>query len=376
MSRAEGGKSPKSDAFDYDVYLSYSHHDRPAVRELADRLRADGLRVWFDEYVLVPGALIAREIEDGLRKSRTLVLVMSPNAFASEWPTLEWTTYLFRDPTNIKRRFIPLLLTDCEIPDMLRQFVYVDWHARDDVAYAVLRDACRPGAMDEHADAAEPLDPNARINEIDGAEMIFIPPGKFIMGEQKPVRRVNLDGFWIYKYPVTMEQYARYCTANRIKVPERPGWGWRADHPVVNVSWHDAAAYCEWAGVALPTEAQWEKAARGTDGRTFPWGDDWDSDRCQCSRKEYFDAKRTAAVSAHPTGVSPYGVHDMAGNVWEWCADWYREPSDDDKDGARVRRGGGWYYVHEDYFRCANRDGDLPGGTGGDVGFRGSSGSA
>ena len=127
------------------------------MRDLADRLRADGLRVWYDEHILVPGALIAREIEVGLQKSRTLVLVMSENAFASEWTTLERTTYLFRDPTNVHRRFIPLLLTDCQVPDVLRQFHHVDWRTRDDAQYTRLLAACRPpGAMlialDEHAD--------------------------------------------------------------------------------------------------------------------------------------------------------------------------------------------------------------------------------
>ncbi|MGO8673955.1 MAG: formylglycine-generating enzyme family protein [Capsulimonadaceae bacterium] len=215
-----------------------------------------------------------------------------------------------------------------------------------------------------------------KINEIDLAEMVFIPPGDFVMGYDK--RRVHLDGYWIYKYPVTMEQYARYCSKNRKPTPPRPEWGWRADHPVVNVSWHDAAAYCDWAGVALPSEARWEKAARGTDGREFPWGDEWDPTCCQCSRKKMADAKRTAPVSAHPTGVSPYGVRDMAGNVWEWTLTEYDTGSDENvsSNNARVLRGGGWGVNREGSFRCAVRSGNQPGGADGDVGFRGSSGPA
>src|SRR5580704_10252336 len=119
-----------------------------------------------------------------------------------------------------------------------------------------------------------------KINEKDGAEMVWVPDGEFIMGGDaygaKPRRTVHTAGYWIYKYPVTVEQYTRYCTENGVDWPKKPDWGYRHNHPVVNVSWHEAATYCKWADVSLPTEAQWEKAARGTDGREYPWGDAWD----------------------------------------------------------------------------------------------------
>jgi sulfatase modifying factor 1 len=226
-----------------------------------------------------------------------------------------------------------------------------------------------------------------KINEKDGAEMVWVPEGEFVMGNddglqrEKPLRTVYLDGYWIYKYPVTLEQYAAYCRESGLSLPPKPEWGWRHDHPVVNVSWHDATAYAAWAGVALPTEAQWEKAARGTDGREYPWGETWDPARCQCSRDKYGDAKSTAPVTEYRDGVSPFGAMDMAGNVWEWCDDWYaenyyykaapsRNPAGPAAGEYRVLRGGGWYNYDGGYFRCAYRDGDGPDVVNGGIGFR------
>jgi formylglycine-generating enzyme required for sulfatase activity len=192
-----------------------------------------------------------------------------------------------------------------------------------------------------------------RINERDGAEMVWVPEGEFLMGDDK--RRVHLDGYWIYKYPVTVTQYMAFCDATGHERPSKPRWGWRHDHPVVNVSWPDAAAYCAWAGVSLPTEMEWEKAARGTDGRKYPWGNEWDANKCWCSRKEYGDPKSTAPVTDYSEGISPCGAWHMAGNVWEWCENQHPRGGD-----SRVVRGGAWLIQEGDYFRCANRIWYLP----------------
>jgi hypothetical protein len=133
-----------TETFDYDVFLSHSSKDKPAVRELAERLKGDGLRVWLDEWVVQAGDHWPSKIEQGLESSRTLILVMSQNAFESDWVTLERHTVLFRDPTNAERRFIPLRLDDAPIKDSLRQFAYIDWRERDDQQYAKLVTACLP----------------------------------------------------------------------------------------------------------------------------------------------------------------------------------------------------------------------------------------
>ncbi len=115
-----------STQFDYDVFISHSSKDKPVVRELANRLKQDGLRVWLDEWEIQPGDMIGLKLEEGLTKSRTLILVMSRYAFESDWVTLERHTLLFRDPTNARRRFIPMLIENCKLPDVIAQFAYID----------------------------------------------------------------------------------------------------------------------------------------------------------------------------------------------------------------------------------------------------------
>src|SRR3954464_15003962 len=126
------------DRFTYDVFLSHNSKDKPRVRKLAEELRAAGLRVWFDEWVLKPGDDIYLTIEHGLEAARAQVLCLSPAALGSEWVKMERSTVLFRNPTNIDRRFIPVLLADCELPDALRRYKYVDYRRRTQAAFAEL----------------------------------------------------------------------------------------------------------------------------------------------------------------------------------------------------------------------------------------------
>jgi len=218
----------------------------------------------------------------------------------------------------------------------------------------------------------QPSKGSQRTNPKDGAEMIYIPSGEFIMGsndggdDENPQRKVHLDGYWIYKYEVTVAQYRKFCQATGHPMPKEPSWGWKDNHPIVNVSWYDANTYARWAGGRLPTEAQWEKAARGTDGRKYPWGNQWSASRCRCSKTLWGDAVDTAPVGSHPKDESPFGVMDMAGNVAEWCADWYdtkyyasapsRNPTGPTSVGThRVLRGGTWANFNPNSFRTSNR---------------------
>jgi formylglycine-generating enzyme required for sulfatase activity len=185
-------------------------------------------------------------------------------------------------------------------------------------------------------------------------EMIRIPAGPFLYGPNK--KTVELPAFEIAKYPMTNEQYKVFLDANPdCQVPEHWTNGLfpngKADHPVVNISWHDAVACAKWYGMRLPTEQEWEKAARGTDGREYPWGDAFDFQKCNC-----FGSKigGTSPVSAHPCDTSPYGVMDMAGNVWEWTSS-----RSDGRSDMHVVRGGSWN-LPPDLVRCSYRNADHP----------------
>ena len=140
-----------ADSFTYDVFLSHNSRDKPRVRRLAERLKEAGLRVWFDDWVIKPGDDIYLAIERGLEAARVQVLCLSPAALGSEWVTLERSTVLFRDPTNAGRRFVPLLLADCTLPDTLRRYKYVDFRQETPAAFDELLAACR-----EEAEAAPP----------------------------------------------------------------------------------------------------------------------------------------------------------------------------------------------------------------------------
>jgi formylglycine-generating enzyme required for sulfatase activity len=205
-------------------------------------------------------------------------------------------------------------------------------------------------------------------------EWVTIPAGEFQMGDnfnegdadELPVHTVYLDSYKISKYEVTFDQYDRFCEKTGRSKPNDEGWG-RGTRPVINVSWHDIRAFCEWMSqnsgknIHVPTEAQWEKAARGTDQWRYPWGNGAPS--CTLANHSGCE-RRTEPVGSHPQGVSFYGVHDMAGNVWEWCSDWYsptyysispwNNPLGPVSGSTRVLRGGAWLSLAYD-LRSANR---------------------
>ncbi|MDA1143237.1 MAG: formylglycine-generating enzyme family protein, partial [Planctomycetota bacterium] len=180
----------------------------------------------------------------------------------------------------------------------------------------------------------------------------------------------------IARHPVTNAQYRKFIEETGHREPRF----WEDDRfnqpnqPVVDVTWPDAQAYCKWAGLRLPTEAEWEKAARGKDGREYPWGPDL-PDETRCNFDSNVD--RPTEVGSYPEGASPYGCQDMAGNVWEWCQDRYgdynesdtRNPAGPDDGSYRIVRGGSWFHG-SNYVRCAYRHSLVPANWLNNLGFR------
>ena len=357
-----------------------------------------------------------------------------------EWPnagTLAWDIALAQDDAGA---YMVILFTLAEDHEALREAVFVpvvESLAPADVSTGRV-EATPTAAI---AQRLAPID--TRVRPSDGMGMVYVPSGEFEMGndgtqwvwngsllhgdlglqvytDESPQHTVYLNEFWIDRTEVTVGMFRTFAEATGYETTaEREGWGapwrngppeaewphvegadWRHprgpgssaedDHPVVQVSWEDAAAYCAWTGGQLPTEAQWEKAARGTDGRLWPWGDAYDGRLgsyceadCPIVRHQENGHRDgyafTAPVGSFPGGASPYGALDMAGNVWEWVADWYDEayygesptenPAGPETGTERAQRGGAWY-DNQSWVRCTVRHQTRPTVRCDDLGFR------
>ena len=202
----------------------------------------------------------------------------------------------------------------------------------------------------------------AKLAGKDGAPMVLVPAGPFPMGvptgdrdggrDEYPRHQVDLDAFYIDKHEVTNGRYLEFVKATGHRTPQHPNNPartlWKdgrvsaavAERPAVNVDWHDADAYCTWAGKRLPTEAEWEKAAKGPEDRRFPWGNVEPTAKHLNFNQQWIGEKTLMPVGSYELGKSPYGAYDMAGNVWEWVADWY-DPAYYEKSPAKNPKGPG-----------------------------------
>ncbi|MFC1597103.1 SUMF1/EgtB/PvdO family nonheme iron enzyme [Planctomycetota bacterium] len=409
------------------VFISHATADRDFVEdEVITFLRDNAIDTWYSVDDIRTADHWERSILKGLRQCDWFLLAMSPRSAESEWvkDELHWAL------DERSEKVIPILLEECDPADFhirLRRVQYIDFtHNRDDARSRLVERLSREdsaGSPDETTQgntsvsvttsteqSAQPSsgpqgiepttiivsgimpggpepEPAGVVTTPSGIKLSLVSAGMFLAGKDK--FKVQLAAYYLGVYPVTNEQYKRFVDATDYPPPDKADWGepiWRgadfprqkADHPVVCVSWEDAQEFCKWGGFRLPTELEWEKGARGVDGRKFPWGNTWDASRCRHSKNH--GSETTSSVSAYPNGSGPWGLHDMSGNVWEWCADWFSEgayqryregdvtlPS---TSGDRVVRGGSWLYNGPGSFRCSIRFHVVPHSRSPELGFR------
>ena len=376
------------------VFISYVRDNSDQVDKLADELRHAGVTVWLDRNEILPGADWKYAIRQAIRKGDYFIACFSAEYVAR--PLTYMNTEIGLAVEMLEQMppgriwFIPVLLSECEIPD------------RTIGGGQTLRDLqWEPLHKDRVRGVRRVLEAMGVERKVYEPELIRIPAGEFLMGDDK--HPVDVAEFYIGKYPITNVQYTAFVKAKNYDRPEHWKDGripaGKESHPVVYVSWHDSVAFCDWLSQAtgrefrLPTEAEWEKAARGglcipgpggalmdnpLPARQYPWGGEFDAGKCNTLES---GIKYTTPVGKYsPKGDSPYSVADMAGNVWEWCSSLDRDYAYNADDGrvgrvpltasvARVLRGGAWY-GDQDAAAASYRNLDHPDGRFSGGGFR------
>ena len=345
-----------------DIFISYASRDQQRVEPLANWLENKGWSVCWNPPVPA-GERVTLVIKKALDAARAVIVVWSSVSVDS--------VRIVREATEGLRRNIlfPVMLEEVNVPPEfsgLSATQLLDWdgslqHPGLALLFESLSNALGVPAFSTTDTLLEP-EPEKSIQKTPVAEiqtpegMVVIPKGQFLYGDNKEPLTIDYD-YWIDICPVTNQQYRQFIRDggyNHQASWSQEGWLWKTEekiaqpyfwddaewnqpeHPVVGVSYFEAEAFANWAGKRLPTEQEWEKAARGTDGRKYPWGQDFDKAKCNSG---IFAMGSTTPVRKYANGTSPFGCYDMAGNVWEWCASWY-----DNNRNGRVLRGGSWFF--------------------------------
>lgn len=405
------------------VFISHAHQDADFAHRLAADLASAGWRAWLAPDSIQPGEKWVEAIGRGLDESGVFLVVLTLAGVGSAWVKTE-TNAAIELEVGGAVCFIPLDAAACAVPVLWNGYQRVSFRGRyeDGLRQLLARLGAAAGpepappVRDNQRAAAPAIAVPAVVLQRGPIEFdwITIPTGDFLMGsdmakdklaydDETPQHTLTLPEYRIARVPVTVAQFAAFMAANpgyRTTAeqqgsarnwtgskwediagadwahPRGPGSDVRAkqEHPVTCVSWHDALAFCQWAVVRLPTEAEWEKAARGTDGRIWPWGNrEPNSGVCNFNRT----VGDTTPVGSYPDGASPYGLLDAAGNVWEWTSSLFKPYRYDATDGredpksgdGRTLRGGSFGNVARSV-RCACRYGSGPYLRRGYFGFR------
>ncbi len=385
------------------IFLSYASQDRAAADAIRLALQTDGHDVFFDREDLPAGGEFHTRIRRAIEKADFMVFLVSPNALDEGSYTLSELSIAEKRWPTPDGRILPVILGRVErtrMPVYLSSVTFLETAgsvpaevagAVDRIARERRRRTWRIGAAAAAAlvlaagvTAWQFRNPSldTRVGK-DGAPAILIPAGQFTMGddESSPIRQLFVDAFYLDRFEITVGRYRQFLeSTGSANVPDSWEEATNDDQPVIGVSWNDAHAYCRWAGRRLPTEAEWEKAARGIEGRRYPWGDaspTIDFANYQNHAPGPYGSALTS-VGALPAGRSARGVDDMSGNAAEWVADWFTEsfprdetfnpkgPATGDK---KVIRGGGRYDAAERVSAVA-RQYASPETRTDDIGFR------
>ncbi len=394
------------------IFLSYASQDRAKVEPIHLALTAQRRHeVFFDRASLPAGEAYDARIREAIARADLFVFFVSPDAVDAGSYTLSELAMAAQQWPHPGGRVLPVVIGETPfdaLPAYLKAVTLLtpSGNLAADVADAVARIATgrqrtrrRRAAISaagsiallalamlawQQRDAWFSSTPATEITAQDGAPAVLVPAGSFVMGddEHSPLREVHLDAFYIDKFEVTLARYATFLKATgNMQPPDGwPGDAAEKELPVVGVGWDDADAYCRWAGKRLPTESEWEKAARGGDQRRYPWGNDEPTTAHAAAMKSADGAYAggLAPVGSHPAGASNRGVHDLAGNASEWVADWFaegfargsvRNPKGPAGGTDRVIRGGGWQDAGE-RLASARRWHAAPDTRASDIGFR------
>jgi formylglycine-generating enzyme required for sulfatase activity len=384
------------------VFLCHSSKDKPIVRDLHKKLLAESwLEPWLDEKELYPGQDWNLEIEKAIEKTDVIIVCLTNDSITKDGyiqkeikSALDYADYKPEGAVFI----IPIRLEECEPPRRLRGWQYADYfEGQREQAFQKILVSMRIRAESLGLKYAITYNPNeipvGQIGSLSGyfkqklsndMEFVGIPKGEFIMGsedgpDEQPQHLAEIPhDIWMARFPITNEQYNDYVQARNIPHPVAD-WMMKKKHPVTGVKWTEAMEYCKWLSVTLenellsgtmifrlPTEAEWEKAARGTDGRQYPWGAVFSKNRCNSSEAGH--GSTTPVDLYSPYGNSAYDCVDMVGNVWEWTHSAYEHYPYDVKDGResedktveRVWRGG-FYGMPGNHVKCMSR---FPGNNG------------
>jgi formylglycine-generating enzyme required for sulfatase activity len=359
------------------IFLSYASEDRPVAEAINLALSAQGHDVFFDRKDLPPGDEFNIRIRRAIERADLFVFLVSAQALDPGSYTLNELEIAQKTWNRPAGHLLPVMLRPVsldQLPAFLKSVTLLQESgdvpaAVADAVYRIARSRQRAllikgacglllaglAAAASYVYWSHRELPQERVGK-DGAPAALVPAGIFTMGddEESPRREVFVSSFYLDRYEVTTSRYARFLEATgSVRPPdewEEVDLSRQGDLPVIGVDWHDAQAYCKWAAKRLPTEAEWEKAARGADGRKYPWGNAspiLDQANFQNAAPGAYTGG-LAPVGAHAPGRSPFGIHDLAGNAAEWVSDWYaegfahgdvRDPKGPDSGTGRDSRG-------------------------------------